>query len=204
MKTPIQDLIRWVLNKIHIISSSLLESRQQEVWTKTFFSDNYEVSSTGRVRSLDRYSANGRPLKGMLKKIFTDGAGYPASGFCINGKQKMYAVHQVVFYSFNGGSPSGFDYIIDHIDGEPRNNNITNLQLISPYENILKGRSNKYNLPKFISARTYPRDKTKLVYRYSPYIKGQKKRKELKNALNLDTVIAYKEKFEKENQHLFN
>lgn len=52
----------------------------------------------------------------------------------LNGKH--FLVHRAVWEAFNGPIPEGYD--IDHIDGNPKNNNLSNLQAITHSENIKK------------------------------------------------------------------
>lgn len=52
------------------------------------------------------------------------------------GLNKKFLVHRVVWECFNGEIPDKMD--IDHIDGNPKNNNLDNLQLLSHAENLRK------------------------------------------------------------------
>lgn len=52
------------------------------------------------------------------------------------GLNKKFLVHRAVWEAFNGTIPKNFD--IDHIDGNPANNNLNNLQAISHKDNIKK------------------------------------------------------------------
>ena len=52
------------------------------------------------------------------------------------GLNKKFLVHRVVWEAFNGPIPEGLD--IDHIDGNPHNNSLDNLQAISHKDNIIK------------------------------------------------------------------
>lgn len=49
---------------------------------------------------------------------------------------KHYSVHKIVWESFNGPIPKGYE--VDHIDGDPNNNALSNLQLITHKENCQK------------------------------------------------------------------
>jgi hypothetical protein len=52
------------------------------------------------------------------------------------GLNKKFLVHRVVWEAFNGEIPKGMD--IDHIDGDPSNNCLNNLQVLTHSENIKK------------------------------------------------------------------
>lgn len=53
-----------------------------------------------------------------------------------SGGQRQILVHRAVYAWYNGECPKGYD--IDHIDGNPFNNNLDNLQAITRKENIAK------------------------------------------------------------------
>jgi hypothetical protein len=53
-----------------------------------------------------------------------------------NLNHKHFLVHRAVWEAFNGPIPEGYD--IDHIDGNPQNNSLSNLQAITHQENIKK------------------------------------------------------------------
>lgn len=51
-------------------------------------------------------------------------------------KTKRISVHRLIYETFNGKIPHGLH--VDHIDGNTHNNNIKNLQLLTPEENTRK------------------------------------------------------------------
>lgn len=181
------------MKRIWNILKDTFSIKTKEEWVTTYCSDDYEVSNLGRVRSLDRIDSLGRIWKGSIKKLTLDGW-YFRTTISINGKRNVYRVHQLVYYSFNGGVPSGHDYVIDHIDGDPLNNRLDNLQKISQYDNVKKGNRNKYNLPKYVYGEPYENDPSRLRYRYYQIIDG--KRKTLKSSIHLEKVLAFKEQHE--------
>ena len=162
----------------------------EEIWTPVYCNENYLVSNKGRVKRLEHVSSKGYHLKEKMMKINTS---YVYPRVKIQGFQYL-CIHQIVYYSFFGGKPDGFKYVIDHIDGDKSNNCLYNLQCISQYENTMKGKSKKYDLPKYVSASPYSRDNNKLIYVYQPLING--KRKTLKKSIYLDKVLAFKKEFE--------
>lgn len=52
------------------------------------------------------------------------------------GLNKKFLVHRVVWECFNGEIPDKMD--VDHIDSNPKNNNLDNLQLLNHAENLRK------------------------------------------------------------------
>lgn len=85
---------------------------------------NYSVSSLGRFR-------NNRTNR-LLKK--DENQKYVRISFA---DKKHYYVHRLVYCVFNNDYDlDGF--VIDHIDGNPKNNELSNLQKITQSENCLK------------------------------------------------------------------
>lgn len=64
--------------------------------------------------------------------------------------QFVTGVHRVVYTWFNGFIPNGL--VVDHINGDKKDNHIDNLQLLTPQQNLFKSRKVKemkvYPLPK--------------------------------------------------------
>jgi hypothetical protein len=153
-----------------------------ENWVKTYCSEEHLVSDKGRVM----FSSS----KTIIEPYICD-RGYKRTK--INGKN--IRIHQLVYYSFNGGSPSGMKYVIDHIDGNKFNNNLENLQLISQAENVNKRENIVHNLPNYISAFPYHRDRNRLMYVYRRRING--KTVKLKGSLSLQDILKFKEEYER-------
>lgn len=99
----------------------------------------YEVSDLGGVRSLPRDvywmtrwgTVGCRQHKGG--RIFPDPhhTGYLQIKL---GGPKIYRIHQLVAWAFNGPQPKGT--VINHIDGNKLNNSPSNLEYISSLENV--------------------------------------------------------------------
>ena len=53
-----------------------------------------------------------------------------------DGKQRLFGLHNVIYAWYKGELPLGYD--VDHIDNNPLNNNIDNLQLLTHEENLKK------------------------------------------------------------------
>ena len=86
---------------------------------------NYEVSSNGVVRN--------RRLKKPVGTVSNQGyLRFGAGG-------KMYLCHRIIYEAFNGLIKD--DCVIDHVDSDPLNNSLENLQAISQSENTRKGKT---------------------------------------------------------------
>ena len=60
----------------------------------------------------------------------------PRVTFCICGKQRHYRISHLVYSTYNGDLKPGFQ--VDHKDNNPLNNHYSNLQLLTPSENMKK------------------------------------------------------------------
>lgn len=89
----------------------------------------YHVSSKGRIKrlALTHYSNNERLLNLFLRN------GYPSVRLCKEGKITNLLVHRIVADSFIGIIP--IKYQVNHKDGNKKNNNVENLEIITSKEN---------------------------------------------------------------------
>lgn len=60
---------------------------------------------------------------------------------CVKQKRKCCSVHRLVFIAFNVQIQEG--YVIDHIDGNPSNNKVSNLRSVTVTENNRSGYERK-------------------------------------------------------------
>ena len=97
----------------------------------------YEVSSYGRVRSLDRYDSRNCFRKGRIMKQNNDGRGYMSVQLCLDGKIKKYLVHRLVIQTFIL-NPDNLPEV-NHKDENPGNNNVDNLEWCNHSYNINYG-----------------------------------------------------------------
>lgn len=110
----------------------------------------YEVSSYGRVKSLDRYvkvkSKSYRLQKGKMLSPIKNKYGYLQVFLCCNGKYKIISVHRLVAEAFIP-NPDNLP-IINHLDEDKSNNRVENLEWCSHrynsnYNGVLKKRSQR-------------------------------------------------------------
>ena len=97
----------------------------------------YEVSDYSRVRSLDRKVRHWRGgtcfWSGRIKRQGVDNKGYVYVHLYKRSIHKMPRVHRLVAEQFIS-NPLNLPHI-NHIDGNKRNNNISNLEWVTPKEN---------------------------------------------------------------------
>lgn len=105
----------------------------------------YQVSSAGRVRSVDRVIecvvSNGSASKfgvirrfGKLRKLYTDAEGYLRVKFCRDAIVVRPKVHRLVAAAFLPPPPSK-SHQIAHWDGDRANARLDNLRWATPKEN---------------------------------------------------------------------
>jgi len=97
----------------------------------------YNVSDTGDVKSVERkvVSNNGteRSIKEKLLAQKDNGSGYKFVSLSKNGETKSYYVHRLVAMSFL--TTSDEKMVVNHLDGNPANNCVTNLEWSTHAEN---------------------------------------------------------------------
>lgn len=104
----------------------------EEVWKAVpDYEGFYEVSTFGKVRSIDRtgYGKNGHKtteFKGKELAQMTDEIGRKRVGLFKHGAAKRIRVHQLVMLTFVGPCPQGMECC--HNDGNPSNNALENLR----------------------------------------------------------------------------
>lgn len=132
---------------------------ENEIWKPVVdYEGLYEISNYGRLRSY--YKKNGRGIiddKGYLMKIKSDKAGYQVVGLTKNSKQTVLKVHRLVAEAFleDFNEADKLGYHVDHIDENKRNNNVSNLQMLSHFDNCYKRTGyNAFQLLKAIHLNT--------------------------------------------------
>ena len=101
----------------------------------------YEVSSYGRVRSLDMYVkaryGNYRLHKGKVLSPGKDTNGYLKVNLCCNGKHKVISVHRLVAQTFIL-NPDNLPEV-NHKDEDKSNNRVDNLEFCDRKYNVNYG-----------------------------------------------------------------
>lgn len=102
-----------------------------ETWAEIPGYDNYSVSNLGNIwsKKTKKYLTPCDRHKNHVKMK----KGYMAVNLSLKGKAKMFSVHSLVLLAFKGERPSG--YVINHIDGNPSNNALYNLEYCTQSHN---------------------------------------------------------------------
>ena len=107
-----------------------------EIWVPISFNPNYKISNKGRILT----------TKGTIAKPFINNSGYLAIGLWENNRKTTKLVHILVATHFMNYDSK---YDVDHIDNNKRNNDISNLQLITHSDNCSMRNTPKiYNVTK--------------------------------------------------------
>jgi len=99
----------------------------------------YEVSNTGKIRSIDRVIPykNGcnRPTKGTLSFLRLGSNGYHSVGLWKENKEKRFSVHRLVAESFIPNPDNKSQ--VNHKNGIKTDNDISNLEWVTKSENAI-------------------------------------------------------------------
>lgn len=107
-----------------------------EEWRKVVGWSGYEVSSFGNVRSVDRVVDTIRGPRRYKGKILKPGPSSSQGHLTVSiGKDNSQLVHVLVAAAFIGSRPEGKQ--VCHSDGDPSNNNLSNLRYDTPTGNSL-------------------------------------------------------------------
>ena len=110
-----------------------------EIWKDVpNYKNLYKVSNLGRVKSIDRIDTIGRKIRGVILKQSSVRLQLRVVLCNEIGIKKMYSVSQLVAMAFLGHKPNGHKIVVDHINNDPFDNRVENLQLISNRENLSK------------------------------------------------------------------
>ena len=94
----------------------------------------FKVSNTGAVM---RIAGSPRCLSDrILKPALRGQYKYPSVALSKDSKVESRYIHELVMITFIGKRPQ--NYQIDHIDGNKKNNNLGNLEYVTPKENSIR------------------------------------------------------------------
>jgi len=110
--------------------TNIIFMEEIEIWKDIpGYEGKYQVSNLGNVKSMNYMHTKKEHI--LIKRV--QPTGYHTVTFCKNGKAKQYLVHRIVYQTFAGEIPEGMQ--VNHIDENKLNNNIGNLNLMTPKEN---------------------------------------------------------------------
>ena len=106
----------------------------EELWVSiSGFEGRYEVSNMGNVRSL-RY----RKVKGRVSNMSpgAERGGYLYCILMVGGKGTKFKVHRLVAAAFIPTTGSNQTLVVNHKDGNVKNNKVDNLEWVTQAENL--------------------------------------------------------------------
>jgi len=109
-----------------------------EIWRPVYgYEGLYEVSNFGKVRSVNRWVPNGKggtiSLNSVALRPSVNTFGYFMVNLCKCGKTNTRLVHRLVASSFLKNEHG--KKIVNHIDGNKKNNYVSNLEWCTASEN---------------------------------------------------------------------
>ena len=109
----------------------------------------YEVSSFGRVKSLNRVvkerSGKVKTLKGRLLAFHLTNQGYYALNLCKEGLLEKFTVHKLVSIAFLKHKPNKFSCVIDHLNSIKTDNFYKNLKETSSRYNSTRYKKSNFD-----------------------------------------------------------
>jgi hypothetical protein len=123
-------------------------SFESEEWRPVVgFECFYEVSSSGRIRSLSRTIRSSfgamRRHEGRLLTPCLDRDGYPKIMLRVAGKHRTFFLHRLVADAFHGHKRNALHSQVDHIDNNRANARAENLRWVSMGENHFRRRGSR-------------------------------------------------------------
>lgn len=130
--------LEWINIKEHNQTIKELGQRKKNIGTRQYIQDEelktiemaqfrqspYYATKDGRIINMNKKIEMRQERSGNYYRITTQ----------YNLKGKHFLVHRLIWESFNGPIPKGYD--IDHLDGNPANNCLDNLEMVTHQENI--------------------------------------------------------------------
>lgn len=109
-----------------------------EIWKDILgYEDTYQVSSLGNIRTKEHTVATrgggSRTIRERLKKLGYKKDRRVVTTLSQNNQLMTFSVHQLVAQAFLPSFTKGME--LNHIDGNPQNNDIANLELSNPSHN---------------------------------------------------------------------
>jgi hypothetical protein len=106
----------------------------------------YQISNLGNIKSLSRKILNNGGYFISKEKLLNpslDINGYFVVCLCNNKKQSVKKIHQLLAMCFLEHKTNGHTLVVDHINNNPSDNRLENLQIITNRENLSKDKKKK-------------------------------------------------------------
>lgn len=124
-----------------------MKDKNKEIWKDIKgYEGVYQISNLGNVKSIGRkiiHASGFYTKKSKIRKLKINNKGYLEIALFNNKKIEYWLLHRLLYITFLGELIPKM--VIDHIDNDPLNNKLSNLQQITYHENNSKDKW-KYNL----------------------------------------------------------
>ncbi|MBO5476124.1 MAG: HNH endonuclease [Clostridia bacterium] len=151
-----------------------------EQWKVVKGFENYLVSSLGNVKTIN----------GKLKKVVYDSKNdYGYVELWKNNKGKKFRIHRLVAETFIPNTLGKEQ--VNHIDGDKKNNCVSNLEWVTPKENIRHAIENDLSSIKYGSKNLASKLKEEDVKYIRENAKINKSVRELSEIYNISTTTIY-------------
>lgn len=172
---------------------------KEEVWKVVpNYQGRYKISNLGRLKSI--INGKSKILKGSINK-----KGYVQFSLSYRAKKlyNVYGGHQLVAMAFLNHEPEGTNgFVVDHKNDIRTDNNLSNLQLISNYENCIKRNLNRplfgaHKINDKYKSSVYHNKKMIYLGYYETELEAHKVAVDYVNENNLQRIIISKKKSDK-------
>lgn len=138
---------------------------------------DYFISDYGII-----YKKNMKP-----KKTHEIKGGYLRVSIKVGKKQKLVLIHRLVVENFIGPIPKGME--IDHVNGNKKDNSVSNLEIVSPEENMKRAKLNNL-IPQGRDRHSTKYDED-LIHKICKYLKdGNFNKKEIAEILHVPVGLV--------------
>lgn len=107
------------------------------------YEGNYQISSLGRIKSINRIAPNGQAFPERIMKQRIESTGYMGLTLWKNNKSKMHHTHRLLLDSFVENPFC--KRVSNHKDGNKLNNDLSNLEWATYTENLKHAYKNNLN-----------------------------------------------------------
>lgn len=124
--------------KLELIKKKYKQITQNENFYINQYGDIKKIPSKNKMRKVNR----------EIEDVYVRENYHGYMKFNMSGK--IWRVHQIVAQEYLEHKMCGHKLVVDHIDGNILNNHYKNLQVVSNYENLMKGKYRKTKEEKFL------------------------------------------------------
>lgn len=118
------------MNRADLLHDFIIKGgNKTEEWRPILGFENYSVSNLGNVKRMKTYRNANKKKDGLMNRIKCgEGSRYRGVILCLNNKKHHKYIHRLVVAEFIRHLLPKEE--VNHIDGDPANNNISNLEIV--------------------------------------------------------------------------